>query len=66
MQFDDAEPRQNILVAALLDLMTQYAHLQCLALHPRASAVVPDTCASPHNAWTSRSSLMSRKAAAVH
>jgi hypothetical protein len=65
MQSDEAEPRADILVAALLVLMTQYArtgcprlalcvsrHLQCLALHPRASTVVRDTCASLHSAWT--------------
>lgn len=65
MQPDDREPRADILVAALLFLMTQYArtgcprlalcvsrHLRCLALHPRASVVVRDTCASLHGAWT--------------
>ena len=63
-----AEPRFDILVAALLYLMTQYErgrcprvaacvsrHLQCLALHPQASAVVRDTCAALHGAWTTRS-----------
>lgn len=59
------EPRADILVTALLYFMTQYArtgcprlavcvsrHLQCLALHPRASAIVRDTCVSLHGAWT--------------
>ena len=68
MQLDDVEPRADILVAALLFLMTQYArtgcprlavcvsrHLQCLALHPSASSVVRDTCASVHGAWATRS-----------
>lgn len=67
MAFHEAEPRQDILIAALFYLMTQYArtgcprlalcvsrHLQCLALHPAASAVVRDTCASLHGAWTTR------------
>lgn len=67
MQYDEAEPRQEVLVAALLYLMTQYTrtgcphvavcvsrHLQCLALHPRASAAVRDTCAALHGAWTAR------------
>jgi len=64
MPINDAEPRAEILVAALLYLMTQYArtgcprlavcvsrHLQCLALHPEAGAVVRDTCAALHGAW---------------
>ncbi len=62
----DAEaPRMETLVAALIYLMSHYArsgcprlavcisrHLQCLALHPDAAAVVRDTCASLHGAWT--------------
>lgn len=69
MQFDELEPREEILVAALLYLMTQYGrtgcprlavcvsrHLQCLAVHPGASAVVRDTCAALDGAWTTCSS----------
>ena len=65
MKFEEVEPREDILVAALLYLMTQYVrtgcprlavcvsrHLQCLALRPRACAVVRDTCPSRHGAWT--------------
>lgn len=26
-------------------------HMQCLALHPEASPVLRDTCASLHGAW---------------
>jgi hypothetical protein len=68
MQAQDVEPRADILVAALLYLMTQYArtgcprlalyvsrHLQCLALHCDASAVVRDTCAGLHGAWAAAS-----------
>jgi hypothetical protein len=65
MPFDETEPRAEILMAALLYLMTQYArtgcprlagyvsrHLQCLALHPDAGTGVRDTCAALHGAWT--------------
>ena len=69
MHSEDAEPRADILVAALLYLMTHYArtgsprlalyvsrHLQCLALHSKASPVVRDTCACLHGAWARRTS----------
>lgn len=75
MQYDEAEPRQEVLVAALLYLMTHYArtgcprlavcvsrHLQCLAVHPQAATVVRDTCASLHGAWTLRGSQVSHTA----
>ncbi len=58
--------RADTITAALLYLMTHYArtgcprlavcvarHLQCLALHPDASPVVRDICASMHGAWSS-------------
>jgi len=56
--------RAETVTAALLYLMTHYArtgcprlalcvsrHMQCLALHPDAPAVVRDICASLHGAW---------------
>jgi hypothetical protein len=56
--------RAETVMAALLYLMTHYArtgcprlavcvsrHLQCLALHPDAPAVVRDVCASLHGSW---------------
>lgn len=56
--------RADTVMAALLYLMTQYArtgcpklavcvsrHMQCLALHPDAPAVVRDVCASLHDTW---------------
>ena len=65
MQSEHAEPRADILAAALLYLMTQYTrtgcprlalcvsrHLQCLAVHSGAATVVRDTCAALHRAWT--------------
>jgi hypothetical protein len=71
MQSEESpEPRADILVAALLYLMTQYArtgcprlavcvsrHLQCLALHSEATPVLRDTCASLHGAWQPRSAF---------
>lgn len=67
MKTAEEEPRVDILVASLLYLMTQHArsacprlaicvsrHLQCLALHPGASTVLRDTCASLHGAWNVR------------
>ncbi len=59
---DDA--RYEIVVASLIYLMTQYGrtqcprlarcvdgHLQWLALHPKADAIVRDMCASLRTAW---------------
>ncbi|MGD9953765.1 MAG: hypothetical protein AB7S87_14410 [Burkholderiales bacterium] len=56
--------RAETVMAALLYLMTHYArtgcpklavcvsrHMQCLALHPEAPAVVRDVCASLHGTW---------------
>ena len=56
--------RAETVMAALLYLMTHYArtgcpklavcvsrHMQCLALHPDAPAVVRDVCASLHGSW---------------
>ena len=67
MQTTD-ETRFETLAAALIYLMTHYArtgcprlaicvsrHLQELALHPDAPAVLRDTCASLHGAWTGAS-----------
>jgi hypothetical protein len=55
----------DTIAAALVYLMTHYArtgcprlalcisrHLQCLALHPGASLVLRDMCASLQGAWT--------------
>ena len=63
MQTTD-ETRFETLAAALIYLMTHYArtgcprlaicvsrHLQELALHPDAPAVLRDTCASLHGSW---------------
>lgn len=67
MRNDRPDPdasRAETMMAALLYLMTHYArtgcprlalcvsrHMQCLALHPDASPVVRDICASLHGAW---------------
>lgn len=69
--------RVDTMTAALIYLMTHYArtgcprlalcvsrHLQCLALHPDASPVVRDICASLHGAWQEASS--SRAAGPLH
>jgi hypothetical protein len=61
---DPETTRAETITAALLYLMTHYArtgcprlalcvsrHMQCLALHPDASPVVRDICASLHGAW---------------
>jgi hypothetical protein len=59
------ESRLETVVAALIYLMTHYArtgcprlaicvsrHMQCVALHPAATPVLRDMCASLHGAWT--------------
>ena len=65
MPHDDADnPRADTVVAALLYLLTHYArsgcprlaiciarHLQYLAVHPEASMLVRDVCASLHGSW---------------
>ena len=65
MQDNDADhPRADTVVAALLYLLTHYArsgsprlavciarHLQYLAVHPDASLLVRDVCASLHGTW---------------
>jgi hypothetical protein len=61
---DPDASRAETVMAALLYLMTHYARtgcprlalcvsrqMQCLALHPDASPVVRDICASLHGAW---------------
>lgn len=58
------ETRFETIAASLIYLMTHYArtgcprlamcvsrHMQCLALHPDAPAVLRDTCAALHGAW---------------
>jgi hypothetical protein len=65
MRADVEETRAETITAALLYLMTHYArtgcprlavcvsrHMQCLAAHPDASAVLRDICASLHGVWT--------------
>ena len=60
--------RVETVAASLIYLMTHYArsgcprlavcisrHMQCLALHPGASAVLRDTCAALHGAWAEAS-----------
>lgn len=57
--------RPEILLAAVIYLMTHYArtgcpglamcvsrHLQCLCAHPEVDPVIRDICASVHGAWT--------------
>jgi hypothetical protein len=64
-QFDVESSRAETVAAALLYLMTHYArtgcprlalcisrHMQSLALHPDAPAVLRDICASLHGAWS--------------
>jgi hypothetical protein len=59
------EPSVETITASLIYLMTHYArtgcprlavcvsrHMQCLALHSEAPAVVRDICASLHGAWS--------------
>jgi hypothetical protein len=61
---DDEASRVETIVAGLLYLMTQHArtgcprltvyifrHMQCLACHSAAPAVLPETCALLRNAW---------------
>ncbi len=60
--------RAETVTAALLYLMTHYArtgcprlalcvsrHMQCLALHPDAPAMVRDICGSLHGTWAEAS-----------
>lgn len=62
---DSEESRVETITAALIYLMSHYArtgcprvavcvarHMQCLALHHNASAVLRDVCASLHGAWS--------------
>ena len=62
--FDEEASRVETITAALIYLMTHYMrtgcpqlavcisrHMQCLALHPEAPAVVRDTCAALHGLW---------------
>ena len=79
MQSQEPETtRAETVMAALLYLMTHYArtgcpklavcvsrHMQCLALHPDAPAVVRDVCASLHGAWQ-ESSHTGDRTAQVH
>ncbi|MDH4094513.1 MAG: hypothetical protein OEV81_06965 [Betaproteobacteria bacterium] len=71
--------RAETVMAALLYLMTHYArtgcpklavcvsrHMQCLALHPDAPAVVRDVCASLHGAWGESAIGTSSGAGPVH
>ena len=71
--------RAETVMAALLYLMTHYArtgcpklavcvsrHVQCLALHPDAPAVVRDVCASMHGAWAEAATGPRTHADAVH
>jgi hypothetical protein len=64
---EDEESRVETITAALIYLMTHYTrsgcprlavcisrHLQCLALHPDASPVLRDICASLHGAWSTQ------------
>lgn len=61
---DPETSRAETQIAALIYLMTHYArtgcprlavcvsrHLQCLAAHPDAPAVVRDICAGLHGTW---------------
>jgi len=71
--------RPEILVAALIYLMTHYArtgcprlavcvsrHMQCLAVHPDSAPVVRDICASLHGAWSEAATGATRARAALH
>lgn len=70
--------RAETVTAALLYLMTHYArtgcpklalcvsrHMQCLALHPDAPAVVRDICSGLHGAWSEAAGARSH-ADAIH
>ena len=61
---NEEESRAETITAALIYLMTHYArsgcprlalcisrHMQCLATHDDAPAVVREVCASLHGAW---------------
>ena len=62
---DPEASRPETLAAALIYLMTHYSrtgcprlalcvsrHMQCLATHPDAPAVLRDICAGLHGAWS--------------
>ena len=70
--------RLETVTAGLIYLMTHYArtgcprlalcvsrHMQCLALHPDASPVLRDICASLHGAWSEAAGTRSH-ADAIH
>ncbi len=70
------ETRFETITAGLIHLMTHYArtgcprlavcvarHLECLALHPGAPAVLRDTCAALRATWAT---VSERHAARLH
>lgn len=76
---DPETTRAETITAALLYLMTHYArtgcprlalcvsrHMQCLALHPDASSMVRDVCASLHGAWSEASKANASNGNALH
>jgi len=80
MQSEEEEfSRPEILVAAVIYLLTHYArtgcprlavcisrHMQCLATHPAAPAVVRDTCAGLHGAWSEAAVGSEQRRVPVH
>ena len=76
---DAPESRVETVAAALIYLMTHYArtgcprlalcvsrHLQALALHPDATPVLRDTCASLHGAWAQAAAELAGRAPPGH
>jgi hypothetical protein len=74
---DDA--RVETVTAALIYLMTHYArtgcprlalcvsrHMQCLASHPHAPAVLRDICSSLHGAWSQAATPAAEARGPVH
>ena len=76
---DPEASRAETITAALLYLMTHYArtgcprlamsvsrHMQCLALHPDATPVVREICASLHGAWSRAAAEERTESAPLH
>lgn len=79
IDLDPEASRAEMVTAALIYLMTQYArtgcprvavcisrHMQCLALHPDAAPLLRDICASLHGRWTDASLVPETREPNVH
>lgn len=76
---DPEETCVETIAAALIYLMTHYArtgcprlalcvsrHLQCLALHPDATPVLRDICASLHGVWSEAATASAQVDGTLH